>query len=259
MARGDRLEVEHRIVGSTVTYLHHGIDVGDGTVVHARPHDFRNPFGGGRVERTSRAEFARSAPVRLRTDPPAAYTPDDIVARALAHVGREGYDIVIDNCEHFTTWCATGRRASRQVDIVLGRVARAVSRAGAVLSAGTAERIAVRTALGTSVRVGLKTLVPAAIVGEAAALAAEWRAHQSGAQRRREPAGRRGGGTGGQCRHVRRGRCGRRAGGSARGSLCGSRHVGRGFGGGRRRDRHVAAGRETDRPRDQRIPVTCRP
>jgi hypothetical protein len=181
MARGDRLEVEHRIVGSTVTYLHHGIDVGDGTVVHARPHDFRNPFGGGRVERTSRAEFARSAPVRLRTDPPAAYTPDDIVARALAHVGREGYDIVIDNCEHFTTWCATGRRASRQVDIVLGRVARAVSRAGAVLSAGAAERIAVRTALGTSVRVGLKTLVPAAIVGEAAALAAEWRAHQSGA------------------------------------------------------------------------------
>lgn len=47
MARGDRIEVEHRIVGSTVTYLHHGVDVGDGTVVHARPDDFRNPFGGG--------------------------------------------------------------------------------------------------------------------------------------------------------------------------------------------------------------------
>ena len=32
MSRGDRLEVEHRIVGSTVTYLHHGVDLGDGTV-----------------------------------------------------------------------------------------------------------------------------------------------------------------------------------------------------------------------------------
>ena len=37
-----------------------------------------------------------------------------------------------------------------------------------------------RTALSTTVRLGLKTLVPAAIAGEAAALAAEWTAHQAG-------------------------------------------------------------------------------
>jgi hypothetical protein len=43
---------------------------------------------------------------------------------------------------------------------------------------------AVRTAVGTTVRLGLKTLVPAAIVGEAAALAAEWTAHQRGAAAR---------------------------------------------------------------------------
>jgi hypothetical protein len=41
--------------------------------------------------------------------------------------------------------------------------------------------VAVRAALGTTVRVGLRTLVPAAIVAEAAALAAEWTAHQRGA------------------------------------------------------------------------------
>lgn len=185
MPRGDRLEVEQRIVGSTVTYLHHGVDVGDGTVVHARPHDFRNPFGGGRVIRTSLAEFAAGRPVRSRTEPPAAFSADEVAERALAHVGRDGYDLVIDNCEHFATWCATGRRASRQVDIVLGRIAAGVTRATAAFSAraavGTAERVAVRTALGTSVRVGLKTMLPAAIVGEAAALAAEWTAHQRGA------------------------------------------------------------------------------
>jgi len=184
MARGDRLEVEHRIVGSTVTYLHHGIDLGDGTVVHARPHEFRNPFGGGRVVRTSLAEFAEGRAVRVRNEPPAAFSPDEIAARALAHVDRDGYDLVIDNCEHFATWCATGRRSSRQVDIVIGRVAAGVSRAAAAVSAraavGTAERVAVRTVLGTSVRVGLKTMLPAAIVGEAAALAAEWTAHQRG-------------------------------------------------------------------------------
>ncbi|MBU6309887.1 MAG: lecithin retinol acyltransferase family protein [Planctomycetes bacterium] len=185
MARGDRLEVEHRIVGSTVTYLHHGVDLGDGTVVHARPHDFRNPFGGGRVVRTTLTEFAEGRGVRLRNEPPAAFSPDVIAERALAHVGRDGYDPVIDNCEHFATWCATGSRTSRQVDIVMGRVAAGVSRAAAAISAraavGTAERVAIRTAIGTTVRVGLKTMLPAAIVGEAAALAAEWTAHQRGA------------------------------------------------------------------------------
>jgi len=184
MPRGDRLEVEHRIADSTVTYLHHGIDIGDGTVVHARPHDFRNPLGGGHVVRTSRAEFAAGRPVRVCTEPHAAYSPDAIATRALAHVGRDGYHLVVDNCEHFATWCATGRRASRQVEIVIGRVAAGVSRAAAAVSAraavGTAERVAVRTVLGTSVRVGLKTMLPAAIVGEAAALAAEWTAHQQG-------------------------------------------------------------------------------
>jgi hypothetical protein len=188
MPRGDRLEVEHRIAGSTVTYLHHGIDIGDGTVVHARPRDFRNPFGGGRVVRTSRADFAAGRIVRVVTEPAAAYPPDEVAARALAHVGRDGYDLVIDNCEHFATWCATGSRGSRQVDIVMGRVVAGVSRAAAALSAraavGAAERLAVRTAVGTTVRLGLKTLVPAAIVGEAAALAAEWTAHQRGAAAR---------------------------------------------------------------------------
>jgi hypothetical protein len=165
MARGDRLEVEQRIVGSTVTYMHHGIDVGDGTVVHARPDDFRNPFGGGRVVRTSREDFSAGRAVRLTTDPPAVFPAEEVVSRALAHVGREGYSPLVDNCEHFATWCATGRRISRQVEIVRARVAAAMA----------------RTALGATVRVGLRTLVPAAIVAEAAALAAEWTAHQRGA------------------------------------------------------------------------------
>jgi hypothetical protein len=127
--------------------------------------------------------------VLTTTEPPAAYPPDVIVARALDHVGREGYCPVVDNCEHFATWCATGKRSSRQVDIVLARISGAAARIAAVVSArrmlanaagGAAERIAVRTALGTTVRLGLRTLVPAAIAGEAAALAAEWTAHHAG-------------------------------------------------------------------------------
>jgi hypothetical protein len=189
MASGDRVRVERRLSGSNVVYMHHGIDVGDGTVVHARPNDFRRPLAGGRVERTSLAEFAGGGTVLVTTEPSPTYSPGEIVARALAHVGREGYCPVVDNCEHFATWCATGERSSRQVDIVLERISGAAARVMAAVSArgllstaaaGAAERIAVRTALGTTVRLGLRTLVPAAIAGEAAALAAEWTAHHAG-------------------------------------------------------------------------------
>jgi len=189
MAAGNRLRVERRLAGSNVAYMHHGIDVGDGTVVHARPDDFRRPLAGGRVERTSLAEFAGGSAVLVTTEPVATHPPAEIVARALAHVGREGYCPVIDNCEHFATWCATGERSSRQVEIVLGRISGAAARVAAAVSArgllstaavGAAERIAVRTALGTTVRLGLRTLVPAAIAGEAAALAAEWAANHAG-------------------------------------------------------------------------------
>lgn len=184
MACGDRLEVQQRIVGTTVFYMHHGVDVGDGTVVHARPDDFRNPFGGGRVVRTSHAEFAAGRPVRVTVDPPARFSAAEVVARALAHVGREGYSPLVDNCEHFTTWCATGRRASRQAEIVLSRIRAAVARGVAATSAraavGVGGRIAFRTAVGTTVRMGLRTLVPAAVAAEVAALVVEWRAHQAG-------------------------------------------------------------------------------
>ena len=189
MAAGDRVRVERRLAVSTVAYMHHGIDVGDGTVVHARPDDFHNPLAGGRVELTSWTEFANGGAVLVTTNPPARFSTDETAQRALAHFGRPGYCPVIDNCEHFATWCATGERTSHQVDIVFARVGAAAARVGAAVSArqilltsaaGAAERIAVRTALSTTVRLGLKTLVPAAIAGEAAALAAEWTAHQAG-------------------------------------------------------------------------------
>lgn len=148
MARGDRLEVRRRLLGSLLGYRHHGIDLGDGTVVHARPHDFQRPFGGGTVVQTSLAEFADGETVRVVNEPPAAFAPDEIVARALAHVGREGYCPVVANCEHFTTWCATGRSHSRQVEAAVRGVTAVAATTVAIAAAffgGPAGRAAART------------------------------------------------------------------------------------------------------------------
>lgn len=126
MAMGDRLAVGRRLAGGLVPYRHLGIDMGDGTVVHARPDDPRRVFGGGRVARTSLEEFAEGGRVTTVIEPPAIFAPAEIARRAEAHVGRDGYCPVVDNCEHFATWCATGIRRSRQVDRVIewsGRIA----------------------------------------------------------------------------------------------------------------------------------------
>jgi hypothetical protein len=138
MAQGDRLRAKRRLAGLPVCYGHHGIDLGDGTVVHARPDDMTRLFGGGRVVRTSLAEFAAGEAVEIVSDPPAVFPPAEIVARAVRHVGREGYCPVIDNCEHFATWCATGERRSRQVDAVVAGIGRVAAAVAAVVVARSA-------------------------------------------------------------------------------------------------------------------------
>jgi hypothetical protein len=155
MARGDRLEVRRRLLGSLLSYRHHGIDIGDGTVVHARPHDFRRPFGGGIVVRTPLQEFADGEAVRTVNEPPAAFAPHDVAARALAHVGRDGYCPMVANCEHFTTWCATGRASSRHVEaVVRGATAMAATTVAVAVAwfGGPAGRAAARTMVARQLR-----------------------------------------------------------------------------------------------------------
>jgi hypothetical protein len=45
-----------------------------------------------------------------------ALPADAIVARAQEALGRGGYSLFFNNCEHFAAWCQTGEFGSRQVD-----------------------------------------------------------------------------------------------------------------------------------------------
>jgi hypothetical protein len=54
----------------------------------------------------------------------------ETLARAEANLGRDGYNLLLDNCQHFASWCATGTRTSHQVEtvaIVAGVAATAIS------------------------------------------------------------------------------------------------------------------------------------
>lgn len=184
MARGDRLAAARRVVGRQVVYLHHGIDLGDGMVAHARPYQFSRLFRGGSVVRTSRTEFAGGSEIVPQTEPAAAFPPEEIAQRAELLVGSRGYCPVFANCEHFTTWCATGRTESRQIEILADRLRGVGTRLAAAVSTRAAhltlERLASRTALRGAARLGLRAVFPAALAAEAAAAAAEWTVHQAG-------------------------------------------------------------------------------
>ena len=118
MARGDHLLVP-LVCGTT----HHAIDMGDGTVIHwsgiwrgvedAIP-DQLYAKQNGTIRQERLAEFVRnlSVSVRVYRDGHAA---DEVLTRALSRLGEKGDHLADNNCEHFASWCKTGRHHSAQV------------------------------------------------------------------------------------------------------------------------------------------------
>ncbi|MEA5462837.1 lecithin retinol acyltransferase family protein [Leptothoe sp. PORK10 BA2] len=107
MARGDQIYVMRDVMG--VPYQHHGIDCGDGSVIHYRK------VGTATIARTSAAAFARGNP--LYTLPQSvSFIPDVVLNRAESRLGEQRYNLFFNNCEHFANWCKTGNNVSLQLD-----------------------------------------------------------------------------------------------------------------------------------------------
>ena len=119
MALGDHIRV------SRGWYYHHGIDAGDGTVIHLRgePLRARNAC----VERCEIATFLRGGHLET-VGAPAGDEGPRVLARALSRLDEAGYDLLFANCEHFAAWARDGKSRSEQVE----RWSRAGMVAGAV-------------------------------------------------------------------------------------------------------------------------------
>jgi hypothetical protein len=108
MARASHIKVRRRL------YWHHGIDMGDGTVVHASGEPGRRKRG-ARIRRSRIDDFLRGG-ARVTVESEDALPPERIAARAEASLGQRTYSLLLNNCEHFARWCQTGRPESAQVD-----------------------------------------------------------------------------------------------------------------------------------------------
>jgi hypothetical protein len=90
-------------------FVHHGIDLGDGTVAHY--------LEGRQILRSNLQDFSLGQPVSTVPYPPGSCSPPGVsVHRALGRLGEQRYNLIFNNCEHFAHWCKTGRHRSAQVE-----------------------------------------------------------------------------------------------------------------------------------------------
>lgn len=156
-----------------VPFQHHGVDMGDGTVVH-----FCNDNGGVagpggdwtrfKICRTKIDHFSPQGAAFVRTVQHSnPLDGETIRRRAERMVGRGGYDLMGNNCEHFASWCVAGRFRSRQVGVAAERLA----------SIGT------KATVGAVGRVGLKSLVATSkLAASARKVASPWMLAADGVQ-----------------------------------------------------------------------------
>ena len=89
--------------------MHHGIDLGDGTVAHY--------LEGREILRSPRLEFSRGQPITAVPYAPADCSPAGVtLRRAMGRLGEQRYNLLFNNCEHVAHWCKTGRHRSSQVE-----------------------------------------------------------------------------------------------------------------------------------------------
>jgi len=151
MAHADHVFVSYGI------YTHHGIDFGDGSVVHLSR-------ASGKICRVSIDEFLRGRTLRVRLWE-SGDEPDVVLHRAASRLGEPGYNLCYRNCEHFATWCKSGLAHSTQVQSVERRVA-----AGATK---LVVRSVAKTALAATGKSLVRTASPALLVADAAQLGTE--------------------------------------------------------------------------------------
>jgi len=109
MAQGDQIYVYRELLNLEGVYEHHGIDCGDGTVIH-----YRKPSE--TIERTSWEVFKRGNPVyRKQYSHKFCFLPDIVINRAESRLGEQKYNLLFNNCEHFANWCKTGISDSEQI------------------------------------------------------------------------------------------------------------------------------------------------
>lgn len=105
---GDHIYVKRR----RRLYVHHGVYMGDGKVIHftGSVREKKDP----KVQETDLSGFLKGGVLRRR-DYEERLRASETVTVAKNQLSDSRYSMLWNNCEHFATYCVTGKRKSWQV------------------------------------------------------------------------------------------------------------------------------------------------
>ncbi len=106
-------------------YVHHGLYVGEGRVIHYAGLSRR--LRRGPVEEVTLEAFAAGKPWQAKPVPAPAYAGVQAVERARSRLGENDYRLWSNNCEHFVEWALHGTPRSAQVERLMGQLRQLVS------------------------------------------------------------------------------------------------------------------------------------
>jgi hypothetical protein len=165
MAWGDHIKV-YRLL-----YYHHGIEIGDGTVVHFTGEPGRK--SDAEIKRTPIEDFLCEGKLEI-VEYSQALNPEQVIQTAFKYIGTKGYNLAFNNCEHFARYCKTGDYKSKQVEDATATAGGSGAVAAGVYMgmAGVATAGSVVGLSGAGIMSGLGAIGPGGVVGGVLTLAA---------------------------------------------------------------------------------------
>lgn len=140
------MEAGDHLVSPRTGYTHHGLYIGNNQVIHYS--GFVDGFSSGEIEITSLNDFGNGNEVTVKDHSLRKYDHEESVERAWSRLGEDWYNVLINNCEHFVTWCITGFHSSSQVNKLIVAIAQQY---GKQIIFSTAERELGRRVTGLAV------------------------------------------------------------------------------------------------------------
>ena len=112
---GDHIYVRRK----GILYSHHGIYAGEGSVIHFKGLEKEkiNPV----VKETDFDHFLQGGKLRRRDYKKRLPHPETLKI-AKKELSKSGYSLGLNNCEHFVSHCATGKRKSKQIRRTVGGI-----------------------------------------------------------------------------------------------------------------------------------------
>jgi len=98
---------------------HCGIYEGDDFVIHFAPPNGSKIKEDAVIHRSTLAEFANGSPFLVIEFPAEkCLSPEEVIQRARSRLDENTYNLFLNNCDHFATWCKIGEHRSLQIDLL---------------------------------------------------------------------------------------------------------------------------------------------